>query len=198
MCDSWYVWVHSLLLICPQLLHLKFEKYMFGLLTGTKISLKWEFFLQNSFFSQTGEKHPNTHGPTASRKATAFNSVKMIVFYSKWSNKSSYWSLGKNLTKNPKKGRGGGMENCWRVTGIIGREDALILGIFFSWDVPNVTSVTFNYVLVILFLFPLNEGVSPYFHCTVLVPLYRVYTSCFHNSNVSFCCMLHTFVCMMQ
>ena len=30
--------------------------------------------------------------------------------------------------------------------------------------------------MVIVFLFPLNAGVSPCFHCTVLVPVYRVYT----------------------
>ena len=30
----------------------------------------------------------------------------------------------------------------------------------------NVTTVTFNYMLVAVFLFPLNVGVSPGFHCT--------------------------------
>ena len=30
----------------------------------------------------------------------------------------------------------------------------------------NVTTVTFNYILVAVFLFPLNVGVSPCFHCT--------------------------------
>ena len=35
----------------------------------------------------------------------------------------------------------------------------------------NVTTVTFNYILVIVFPFPLNVGVSPCFHCTVLVPV---------------------------
>ena len=51
---------------------------------------------------------------------------------------------------------------------------------------------TFNYILVILFLFPLNVGIRPCFHCTVLVPVYRVYTSCFHNTVVSSCYRLHT------
>ena len=41
----------------------------------------------------------------------------------------------------------------------------------------NVTTVTFNYIFVIVFLFPLNLGVRPCFHCTVLVPVYRVYNS---------------------
>ena len=33
----------------------------------------------------------------------------------------------------------------------------------------NVTTVTFDYILDIVFLFLLNVGVSPSFHCTVLV-----------------------------
>ena len=75
----------------------------------------------------------------------------------------------------------------------MGKEgDAVSLGIFSSWGVANVIAVTFNYILVIVFLFPLNIGVSPCFHCTVLVPVYRVYTSCFHNTVVSFCYRLHT------
>ena len=41
----------------------------------------------------------------------------------------------------------------------------------------NVITVTFNYILVIVFLFPLNVGVSLCFHCTVLGPVYRVCTS---------------------
>ena len=49
-----------------------------------------------------------------------------------------------------------------------------------------------------MFLFSLNVGVSPCFHCTVLVPVDRVYTCCFHNTVNSFCCRLHTSVCMMQ
>ena len=48
----------------------------------------------------------------------------------------------------------------------------------------NVTAITFNYILVIVFLFPLNVGVSPCFHCTVLVPVYRMYTSYFHNTQL--------------
>ena len=71
-------------------------------------------------------------------------------------------------------------------------ENAVSLGIFYSWGVTNVTTVTFNYILVIAFLFPLNVGVSPCFHCTVLVPVYRVYTSCFHNTVFSSCYRLHT------
>ena len=47
-------------------------------------------------------------------------------------------------------------------------------GYFSNWSVVNLSTVTFNYVLVIVFLFPLNVGVSPCFYCTVLVPVYRV------------------------
>ena len=68
-------------------------------------------------------------------------------------------------------------------------------GYFSNWSVVNLSTVTFNYVLVIVFLFPLNVGVSPYcpcFRCTVLVPVYSVYTSCFQNAVVSFCYRLHT------
>ena len=36
------------------------------------------------------------------------------------------------------------------------RGDAVSLGIFSSRSVTNVTTVTFNYILVIVFLFPLN------------------------------------------
>ena len=61
----------------------------------------------------------------------------------------------------------------------------------------NVTTVTFNYILVI-FLFLLNVSVSPCFHCTVLAPVYRVHTSCFHDIVVNSCYRLHTSVCMMQ
>ena len=46
--------------------------------------------------------------------------------------------------------------------------------IFSSWGVANVTTLIFNYVLVKVFLFPSNIGVSPCFHCTVLGPVYRV------------------------
>ena len=41
------------------------------------------FFDKTVFFSQIGEKHPNTHGPTTSAKTTAFDPAKIIVFYSK-------------------------------------------------------------------------------------------------------------------
>ena len=49
--------------------------------------------------------------------------------------------------------------------------DAVSLSFFSSWGVANVTTVTSNYVLVIVFLFPLKVGVSPCFHSTVLVPV---------------------------
>ena len=49
----------------------------------------------------------------------------------------------------------------------IGKGDAVSLDTFFSWGVANV--LTLNSVLVIVFLFPLNVGVSPCFHCIVLV-----------------------------
>ena len=74
----------------------------------------------------------------------------------------------------------------------IGKGGCCLSGYFSSWSVANVTTVTFNYILVIMFLIPLNVGVSPCFHCTVLVPVYRVYTSCFHNTVVSSCYRLHT------
>ena len=47
-------------------------------------------------------------------------------------------------------------------------------------------------ILVIVFLFPLNIGVSPCFHCTVLVHVYRLYTSCVYNTVVSPGYRLHT------
>ena len=75
--------------------------------------------------------------------------------------------------ENPKKGDS------------VGNGDAVSLGIFSSWGVANVTAVTFNYILVIVFVFPLNVDFSPWFHCTVLVPVHRVHTSCFHNTVVS-------------
>ena len=75
----------------------------------------------------------------------------------------------------------------------VGKGDAVSLGIFSSQGVANVSTVNFNYILVVIvFLFPLNVGVSPCFHCTVLVPVYRVYTSCFHHTVVSSCYRLHT------
>ena len=105
----------------------------------------------------------------------------------------------------PKIPRKGGMEKLLMDRGILKRrgfcrkgEDAVRLGIFSSWVVANVTTVTSNYILAKVLLFPLNVGVSPCFHCTVLVPVYRVYTSCFHNTVVRSCYRLHTFVCMMQ
>ena len=68
----------------------------------------------------------------------------------------------------PKILRKGGWKNCWTVVGILRKGDfvgkggdAVSLGIFSSWDVANITTETFNYILVIVFLFPLNVGVSP-------------------------------------
>ena len=55
---------------------------------------------------------------------------------------------------HPKKGRfcrKGGMLLNW---------------VFFLAGVANVTTVTFNYILVAVFLFPLNVDVSPCFHYT--------------------------------
>ena len=71
--------------------------------------------------------------------------------------------------------------------------DAVSVVTFSSWGVANVSTVTFNYILVIVFLFPLNVCVSPCFHLSVLVLVYRMYTSCFHNTVVSSCHRLHTF-----
>ena len=78
------------------------------------------------------------------------------------------------------------------------RGDAVSLGILSCWDVANVTTVTLNYIFVMVVLFPLNVGVSPCLYYTVLVPVQRLYTSCFHNTVVSSCYRLHTSVCMMQ
>ena len=66
------------------------------------------------------------------------------------------------------------------------------MGIFSSWGMANVTTVTVNYILVIVYLFPSNVGVSPCFHYLVLVPVYRMYTSCFHNTVLSSCYRLNT------
>ena len=69
----------------------------------------------------------------------------------------------------------------------------LLAWVFFSsWGVANITTVTFNQIVVIVPLFPLNVGVSPCFHCTVLVPGYRLYTSRFHNTVVLSSYRLHT------
>ena len=72
-------------------------------------------------------------------------------------------------------------------------EDAVSLGISSSWGVANKTTVTFNYILVKLSLFPLNVDVSPRFHEIVLAPVYRVYTPCIPNTVVSSSYRLHTF-----
>ena len=55
---------------------------------------------------------------------------------------------------------GPGRRNCGRIGGILlEMGDAVNLGIFSSWGVANVTTVTFNYISIIVFLFPLNVGV---------------------------------------
>ena len=80
----------------------------------------------------------------------------------------------------------------------VGKEgDAVSLGISSSWGVANVITVTFNYILVKVSLFPLNVDVSPCFHGTILAPVYRVDTSCIPNTVVSSCYRLHT-VCILQ
>ena len=62
-----------------------------------------------------------------------------------------------------------GMEKLLKGRGDPKKGDAVSLSIFSSWGVANVITVTFYYILVIVFLFPLNVGVSPCFHYTVLV-----------------------------
>ena len=79
-----------------------------------------------------------------------------------------------------------------------GWRNSVSLGIFSSQGVANVTTVTFNYILDIVFLFPLNIGVRPCFHCTVLVTVYKVHTSCFNDTVVSSCYRFHTSFCMMK
>ena len=76
----------------------------------------------------------------------------------------------------------------------VGKEgDAVSLGISSSWSVANVTTVTFNCILVKVSLFPPNVDVSPCFYETVLAPVYRVNTSCIFNTVVSSNYRLHTF-----
>ena len=117
---------------------------------------------------------------------------------------------GIDLTKNPKKGEGG-MQKLLKGRGDPKKGgfcrkggDTFSMGIFSSWGVVNVTTVTFNQILVIVFLFPLNVGVSPCFHCTMysfssyLQDVYFLYTSCFHNTVVSSCYRLHTSVRIIQ
>ena len=80
----------------------------------------------------------------------------------------------------------------------VGKEgDAVSLGISSSWGVANVITVTFNYILVKVSVFPLNVDVSPCFHGTVLAPVCKVNTSCIPNAVVSSCYRLHT-VCTLQ
>ena len=104
--------------------------------------------------------------------------------------------LGRNdLAKNPKKEEDGkiaeGQGDAKKGRILQQSGGCYQSGYFSSWGVANVT-VTFNYILVIEFLFPLNVDVIPCFHCTVLVPVYMVYTSCFHNTVVSSSCIVHT------
>ena len=92
-----------------------------------------------------------------------------------------------------------GMEKLLKGWGnSVGKGHSVSPGILSSQGVANVTTVTFNYILVIVFLFPLNVGVRPCFHCTVLVTVYKVHTSCFNDTVVSSCYRFHTFFCMMQ
>ena len=109
---------------------------------------------------------------------------------------------GVTLPKNLKKERDGkfaeGQGRSKEGWDSVGKWGSVSLGIFPSWGVADVTIVIFNYILVIVFLFPLNVGVSPCFYCTVLVPVYRVYTSCFLNTVVSSCYRLHNSVCTMR
>ena len=82
------------------------------------------------------------------------------------------------------------------------------LGIFSGCGVANVTTATFNYILVKVFLFPLNVGVSPCFHCSfssclqgvfflfpyqLLVSSYRLHTSCLHYGGFTSCFSLKMF-----
>ena len=69
---------------------------------------------------------------------------------------------GIDLTKDPKKGGMAKLRKDRR--DCVRKGDAVSLGICSSWGVANVTTVTFNYILVIVFLFLLNVGVSLGFH----------------------------------
>ena len=105
-----------------------------------------------------------------------------------------------DLTKNPNKG---GIEKLLKGRGNpkegFCRKEGCCQSVYFSsWGVANVTTVIFNYILVIVLRFPLIAGVSPCFHCTALVPVYRMYTSYFHNAVVRSCYRPHTSVCLMQ
>ena len=105
-------------------------------------------------------------------------------------------TFGTDLTKNPWKGGMGKLLNSradhkkrWDSVGKGGCSQS---GYFSCWGVANVTTVTFHYILVIVFLFALIVGVRSCFHFVVLVAVYRVYTSCFHNTVFSSCYRLHT------
>ena len=76
----------------------------------------------------------------------------------------------------PQEGGGGRLKQLQKCRGdpkkgrICKKGGMLLVWVFFSsWGLANVTIVTFNYILVIVLLFPLNVGVSTCFHCTVLV-----------------------------
>ena len=83
---------------------------------------------------------------------------------------------------DPKKGRNS-----------LGKRGMQLIWVFFLSGCGKCDYLTFNYTLVVVFFFPLNVGVSPRFHCSVLLPVYRMYTSCFHITVVSSCYRLHTF-----
>ena len=89
----------------------------------------------------------------------------------------SLFLKGEGLTL-PKVSRKGGMEKLLQGKGdSVGKGgDAVSLGIFSSWGVTNVTTMTFNYILVIAFLSSFHVSVSPCFHGTVLLPVYRMYS----------------------
>ena len=91
----------------------------------------------------------------------------------------------------PKIPRKGGWKNCWRIEGILRRGDSVSLGIFSSWGAANVTTATFNDILVSV---PISTKCrcQSLFSLYSLAPVYRVYTSCFHNTVVSSCHRLHT------
>ena len=96
-------------------------------------------------------------------------------------------------------GRGGGGGTAEREKGFCRKVgDPVSLGIFSTWGVVNVP--TFNYTLIIVFLFPLLVGVTPFplysfcsclqvytywFHNTVVSSSYRLQIPCLHHAGVS-------------
>ena len=124
-----------------------------------------------------------------------------VYYYSSNPPHPPFLKGGLILPKIPRKGAMEKLLKGWRILrrdggggqgGLQERVNAVSLGILPSCGVANVTTVTFNYILVIMFLFPFNVGVSPCFDCSVSVPVYRMYTSCFRNTVVSSCYRLHT------